>query len=642
MNRKKNKALLNRWPGPHARYIFRNLGADSAFMSPYAFISPDLPGKFSLLSFLFLLCMFQVRSQDMTQARQLADAKKYKEAAALYKELCSQEKSDPACYKEYLDVLINGRYHKEAAQLVHTQQSRRPNDPLLMIDMGRVYLASGKTAKAEEQFENAVAAITGDDILTTTVAGAFISYHLDAYAIKTYERAIEILRNPIFYGMPLARLYARNKAVDKAVDLLLSSGNIQRPGVEDINAQLLEILDDDPEKLKTAQKTLLKKIQEQPSNSWYTELLTWLYTQKGDWDGALIQIRAVDHRNREDGKKLMAFARTAALAGQYQTAYAALDDILELGADKPLYGTARAEKLTYSMNLLDENPFFTTEEVSSLERDFESFFRDFPAFWRSPSIQQYARLKARYADKPEEAVSILETGLKEYGSTKEHNGKLKLQLGDYYLLTGRIWDASLLYSQVDKDFREDLLGEEARFRNAKLAYYRGDFEWAQGQLTVLKASTSELIANDALQLSVLITENIPPDSNLIPLQRFADADLLLYRNKLKEAESILDSLNQFFPDHPLTDDIFLLRASIAKHQRDYPKALGHLQKILEKHATDVLGDDARFQTAELYEKYLKQPAEAKKHYEQLILDYPGSSFTQAARDKLKALSGENL
>src|SRR5690606_25809785 len=158
-----------------------------------------------------------------------------------------------------------------------------------------------------------------------------------------------------------------------------------------------------------------------------------------------------------------------------------------------------------------------------------------------------------------------------------------LQLGDYFVLQGKVWDASLTYSQVDKAFKEDMLGEEARFRNAKLAYYRGDFEWAQGQLSVLKASTSELIANDALYLSVLITENIPPDSNLVPLQKFAYADLLLFQNKDKEAEKLLDSVSQAYPKHPLNDDILLLRAKMAVKHRAYNDALTYLKEIYEKY-----------------------------------------------------------
>ncbi|MGN6476000.1 MAG: tetratricopeptide repeat protein, partial [Flavipsychrobacter sp.] len=184
---------------------------------------------------------------------------------------------------------------------------------------------------------------------------------------------------------------------------------------------------------------------------------------------------------------------------------------------------------------------------------------------------------------------------------------------------------------------EDILGEEARFRNAKLAYYRNDFGWAQTQLTVLKASTSELIANDALYLSILITENIPPDSNMVPLQRYAYADLLLFQNKDKEAEALLDSISTNFPDHPLKDDILMQKATLAQKHREYDRALGLLKEVYEKYGKDVLGDDAVFRTATIYEKYLKKPEEAKKYYEQLIIDYPGSTYVQTARNKLNAL-----
>src|SRR5262249_39209495 len=160
-----------------------------------------------------------------------------------------------------------------------------------------------------------------------------------------------------------------------------------------------------------------------------------------------------------------------------------------------------------------------------------------------------------------------------------------LQMGDYYLIAGKMWDASLTYSQVDKEFKQDFMGEDARFRNAKLAYYRGDFDWAQRQLTILKSATSELIANDALYLSVLITENVE-DSNLVPLQRFAYADLLLFQNKDKEAETLLDSLTKAYPKHPLNDDILMLRANIAIKHRNYEKALGYLETIHKQYGED--------------------------------------------------------
>jgi predicted Zn-dependent protease len=508
---------------------------------------------------------------------------------------------------------------------------------MLFIDLGSVYVAAGKEKKAAEPFDKAVQLINGDDILTTRMANAFVALKQENYAIKTYERAIEVIRNPYFYSTPLAKLYAKAGDMDKAVNIMLSVGPMQMPGVEDTKSTLLELLGTDPKKLQLAQKTLIKRINEQPENSWFAEILTWLYTQKDDWDGALIQIQALDERNQENGARLLEFARTARKEEAYDIAMRALDAVIEKGKDQPMYTIAKAEKLNVMMQRLQSNPAFKPEEVQALQKEYEGFFAEFPQYYNTETLRDYAMLEAQFAGNVAKGIELLQTAIDKPGARRDFNGWAKLQLGDYYLLTGKVWDASLTYSQVDKDFREDMLGEEARFRNAKLAYYRGDFEWAQGQLSVLKASTSELIANDALYLSVLITENIPPDSNLVPLQRYAYADLLLFQNKDKEAQQLLDSISQAYPKHPINDDILMLRAKMAVKHRDYTGALAHLKVVYEKFGEDVLADDAIFRTAELYDQYLKQPEQAKSFYEKLILDFPGSTYVQTARARLSGL-----
>lgn len=578
----------------------------------------------------------------LTQARVYTDQKEYKKALEFYQKLYNHNPTDEAIYKEYLNDLIADKDFKDAQKLVENQQKLQPQNPLLLVDIGRVYIASGKSKKAKEPFEQAIQLLNGDDMLTTKMANAFIDIGQDQYAIQTYERATQLLRNNFIYGTPLARLYAKTGDIENAMNALLNIGPMQIPGIIDTKTTMLEILGNDPKKLQIAQKALVKRVNEQPENSWYGELLTWIYTQKDDWDGALIQITAIDERNKENGQRLLEFARTAKQAKQYDIAIKALDAIVELGKEQTLYTVANAEKMNVQMLQLENNPSYTAEDVTKLSKAYEQFFTDFPQYYNTETIRDYAKLEAQYNNNPEKAISLLKKALEDQNARKEFIGLVKLQLGDYYLLTGKIWDASLLYSQVDKAFKEDQLGEEARFKNAKLAYYRGDFDWAQGQLSVLKASTSELIANDALYLSVLITENIPPDSNLVPLRRFAYADLLLFQNKDKDAEALLDSISQAFPDHPLNDDILMLRAKLAIKHRDYQKALDDLKKVYDQYGKDVNGDDAVFQTAQIYELYLKQPAAAKKFYERLIVDYPGSTFVQTARAKLVTLQDVNV
>lgn len=593
---------------------------------------------FSLIVFLLLAPLIaSAQSDPITQARIYTGQKEYAKAIDIYEKLYTQNPIDKEVYTEYLNNLIAAKEYKAAEQLVDKQQKVWPS-PMLFVDRGMVYEAMGKNKKANEQFDLAVTLVNGDDRLTNEMANAFIAMKQTAYAIKVYEKGKEILRVPYLYNATLARLYAKVGDIGKAIDALMELSAMPMVNAEDTKATLLELLGGDEKKLQLAQKTLVKKINEQPENTYYAELLTWLYTQRGDWEGALIQIEAIDARNKENGQRLIAFAQTAKREKQYDIALKALNEAMELSKGLPINAAANAELLSVMMTQLATNPFYKKEDVVAIEKAYSNFFEQYPQYYNTETLRDYATIEAQYADNPTKAIALLQKALAQPGARHDFAGWTKLQLGDYYILTGKIWDASLLYSQVDKDFKEDQLGEEARFRNGKLAYYRGDFEWAQGQLSVLKASTAELIANDALYLSILITENIPPDSNLVPLRRFAYANLLLFQNKDKEAEALLDSLTQAFPKHPLNDDILMLRARLAIKHRDYKKALAYFEIVFEQYGKDVLADDAIFKTAEVYELYLQQPTQAEKYYEQLILAYPGSSLVQTARQKIMNLT----
>ena len=591
---------------------------------------------------LLLLCHVCAIAQTNTlvQAKLYSDNGEIKKAKDLFEYLYKQSPNDGDVYQAYFHFLFVNKEWKAAEKLVEHQFKIKTYAPLMHIDLGRVYLKESKEKKANEQFDYAIQSLNGDDMLTSKMASTFEDDSLDTWAIKTLEHGIEMMHNPFMYGIPLAKLYAKAGKMDEAVTALLNLGQIQIPGVEDTKATLLQLIGNDPQKLQLTQKALIKKINEQPNNIWYIDLLIWVYTQKNDWEGALMQIEALDARKKEGGQMLLNFARTAATEKKYDIGNHALDILLEKGKEHPYYSVSRTEKLKVGFASIKNNPDFKQEEVDSLEIDFENYFTDFPQVFASETLRDYASLETQYAGNTQKAIDLLEKALQQPNARKDFVGNAKLQLGDYYVLVGKIWDASLLYSQVDKSFREDILGEEARFRNARLSYYEGDFEWSQGQLMVLKASTSELIANDALYLSVLITENIPPDSNMIPLKRFAFADLLMFQNKDKEAEQLLDSISKFYPKHPLQDDIYMQLAKLKIKHKDYVNALNWLKKIVDEYKKDVLADDAVFLSAQIYEQYLMQLDKAKYFYESVLVDYPGSTFGQAARNQLNELNGK--
>lgn len=578
------------------------------------------------------------QTEDKDLGKMYLDMKQYDKAVEVYEKARKEDPYDIEIYSGYLDALLATEEYKQAEKLVNEQIKISPNKAALTVDLGRVYKADGKEKKAEEMYEKALGMLNGDDLLTQFVAKKFTELGRDDYALKTYERAGEILHSQYLYSGPMSRLYFKAGDLDNGIATLLNaSKSFYNGGIDDVKATLLDYLGDDRKKLVKAQKALIKKINEQPDNPYYSELLTWLYTQKDDWDGALIQVRALDERYKEQGERILEFARYAVKEEKFEFALKAYREVLDNSKEYPFYASVINEMLGVKFKLLEGNVNYTQKEAEALATEYKQFLDSFSEYYAYRVVEDYATVLAQYIHQPEQAIEVLQKAIEQPSARRDFVGRCKLQMGDYYVLIGKVWDASLTYAQVQKEFREDVLGEEARFRDAKLAYYRGDFDWANIQLDVLKASTSELIANDALYLSVLITENIAPDSNYVPLERFAYADLLLFQNKIDEAERILDSISTAFPDHPLADDLLMQRAKVAQLRHDYPKALAYLELIHKEHGKDVLGDDALFTMAEINEKYLDKKDTAGELYAQLILEYPGSTYVQLARKKVKEL-----
>jgi TolA-binding protein len=261
--------------------------------------------------------------------------------------------------------------------------------------------------------------------------------------------------------------------------------------------------------------------------------------------------------------------------------------------------------------------------------------------YRSQLIRNLATLKAFYLNKPQEAISLLEDFIAQGGVDATIRADFKLLLGDIYLVKGEIWEASLLYSQVEKDFKYEAIGQEAKFRNAKLSFYAGDFAWAKTQADVLKGATSKLISNDALDLSLIITDAIGVDTNDLPLKLFASAELMVLQHRYQEAIQRMDSINLLFSNNTLGDDIYFKKATIYTLLRKYPEAEAMYKNIIEYYPSGLYGDDAQFKLAALYER-TGQREKAQQAYQDVLTNYPGSTYTVEARKRYRELRGDAL
>ena len=218
----------------------------------------------------------------------------------------------------------------------------------------------------------------------------------------------------------------------------------------------------------------------------------------------------------------------------------------------------------------------------------------------------------------------------------------KLELGDILVLQGKVWDASLNFMQVEKKYKHDVLGHEAKFRIAKIAFYTGDFGWAQLQLDVLKGSTSKLIANDALDLSLLIKDNVGFDSVYTPLEMFARSELLVLQHKYEEAIACLDSIENVYQYHLILDNVMFQRHIIYSKKGMFEEAIAQLHKLVSYFPGSLLVDDALFRQADIFENQLKNMEKARELYKTIMVNHSGSLHSIESRKRFRALRGDEI
>lgn len=566
----------------------------------------------------------------------------YEKAGELYAQLMENDRGLADYYFErYLTCLLNLDQYDEVEKSLKKQLKKSPENTKLYVFYGNLYDRLGKTEEATVQYELAISKMSADYAAVNTLANSFITTAKYDFAIKTFERGGALSKDPKRFAYNLAELYRRKGNTPKMVEYYLSSLDAEPGRLVTIQTQLARYLAES--EYPELQAQLYTRLQEK-DNPDYIELLAWSFVQRKDFKNALRQYKALDKRLGEPGQRIFKLANDATNARDFDTAIAGYEYIIqEKGPQNPFFFDAKREAMNCRRRKITEGFDYTIEDLRILESEYESFLAQYERGRNTAHIViQLADLEAFYINDLEKAVRLLNELVNTPGLNRSVIARAKINLADFYLMSGEIWESTLLYSQVDKEFREEMLGQEARYKNAKLSYFNGDFEWAQAQFNVLKASTSKLISNDALDLSVFIMDNLNTDTTTDAMALYAEAELLMFQNRLQEAFDRLDSLRAAYPENSLQDDIGYLQAQIFEKKRDYVKAAELYQQVAEKFPEDIRADNSLYALAMLNEERLNNAEKAKELYEKIFVDYSGSVFAVEARKRFRILRGDKV
>lgn len=579
---------------------------------------------------------------DEQLAAQYFSNQEFDKAVIYYEKLYSKTKKENYYYR-LLGCFLELKEYKNAEKLVKKQTKKNPYQLEFLTDLAHVYQLSGEKDKARQIKEKAVKQLTPDDQQVRLLANGFLKYKEIDYAITTYLKGRKLLKDSYPFNFELANIYSIKGNTEAMLNEYLDVLLYEESFIQSVQNALQTALNPDVGNAKKnlLKKILIKNIQKHPSKKIYPEMLIWLYIQEKNFNGALIQAQALDKRLKEGGRRVVALAKLSLSNKDYEAAIKCYQYIIGQGPDNYNYITSKIELVKVYNEKITKSIKYTPQDLLDLEENYLSTLNELGKTATTSSLLRgLAHLRAFYLHDTKSAIELLQQILKIPGIKRHDIARSKIELADIYLLTGEIWEASLLYSQVDKAYKNDQLGEMAKFKNAKISFYTGDFKWAKAQLDVLKASTSKLISNDAMQLSILITDNIGIDTTEAPLLLFAKADLLAYQNKNEEALKTLDTLNEMYPTHTIADDILHKRYQININQKNYEEAAIYLQKIITDYYYDILADDALYNLATLYENQLDDKEKAAELYKQLLFNHQGSIYTVDARKRYRLLRGD--
>ena len=590
--------------------------------------------------FLFISAAFAQNNKQQL-AYQYYYSGDYEKAIIIYKEI-SKKSLSVNNYTPYFNSLLNLKKFTAAEKLAKRIFAKNTKSLNYQADIVVCQFKKGNLKLSNYNLSKIYKKLSGNKSETIRIANVFLRHKMYLKALEVYDISNKI-NTEIDYGLQRAQLYSFLGDDKNMVIQYLKVVENNPLKKQFVFSSIQKFLDNNGIKniasYNLVKKYLLQYVAKNSKRTEFSEMLIWLFMQNQKYNLALTQAIALDRRTNNDLLRVYNIAESLLDKKKFLIAITALDYIIDKGQSSDYYIDAHINKL-YAMTYIQSDNNLGLERIKKKYTDVIS------ELGKNKNtiilLSNFAHFNAFYLNDLKSANTILEEAMLLPSVESLDLAICKIEYADIKLLSNEIWDALLFYSQVEKDFKEHPVGHKAKFKRAKIAYYQGDFSWAQAQLDVLKASTSKLVANDAMELSLLISDNYDLDTTELPMISFARADLAFFQNNFNLSLSIYDSILNNFPSHQLSDEIYYRKSHIFKSINKLDSSIIMLKKIINEYTFDILIDDALFDLAKIYDFRMSDITNAMKCYEKIILDYPGSIYASESRNRYRFLRGDKI
>lgn len=596
----------------------------------------------SLWLMFFWLNTFEGFSQDAQLGVEYLKAGEYEKAKTIFQKLAKNKELAKDIYQPYLETLSKLKNWDEAEKFVKRQiKNSEGNQAKYLVDLARLYEVTEKKEEAKKNYDLAIDKVKANDDEMMYLVNYFVQQQQTELAIQTIEVSRVFGKSEDKYAIQLANLFRMQGKVPEMIEEYLKFGLVTE-NQEMVQSILQDELKEDKE-IEELEKILYVKVQKYPQTSYYTDILIWHLIQKRDFYKAFVQARALDKRYRKEGTQVTELGFMAHQNKDFVNSGKIFEYLIKEYPRHQNYPLWRRMLINAKEEVIKTTYPINQADIRLLIAEYTKMLFELGTNQRTlEALRSKGLLYAFYLNEKDTAIAVLEKAIKLANNDQIFVDKCKLDLGDIFLLKSEPWEATLLYSQVEKSEKDSPMGYEAKLRNAKLAYFRGDFELSKEVLDILKQATTREIANDAMELSLLIQENTGFDSTESALKDYSAVELLLFQHRNDEAIAKLVEMEKVYRGNPIMDDLIYLRASIYLKDGNVEKGVKDLEFVIENFPHDIKGDDALYLLAKTYQEVLNQSTKAMKLYQELLIKYPGSIYSAEARKRFRNLRGDTI
>ena len=594
----------------------------------------------------------QVSTIDFQLAKKYYLDSDYEKAVLYYEKIFKEPKYRLKIYENYKSAFVELSKFKEAEKLSKNLIKENPKKLKFLVDLGVIYGLVDRSDKKNQVFDKAIEQINKE----TSFDNAF-ELGLAFEKIGNLEKALEVylnfesknLQNSFGFHSKIALIYNKTGQTNKMINTFFEMLDFNNKFLNNVQNGLVNSIDfqNNLKEKEILRQSIIQKIQANPKRIVFIELLAWFYMLNNDYENAYTQIKALDKKLNKNGSKLLELGNTALNNQDFNVATKCFEDVilksnsLELkfeAKNKKLF--ALKSKILYGnqivqeeLELLKTNYLLILSQLNNSNNVYNNSLRKYNL------LLDLSELEAFYLSDISSAKQHLNDAILIPRLREEQKANAKLKLADILVLEDNIWEASLMYLQIEKKFKDDQLGHLAKFKNAQVYYFSGEYDWCQAQLKVLKASTSKLIANDALELSVLISDNYNMDTSEVAMKLFSYADMLSFQQQFSKANTLYDSILKNFKNHSLNDEIIFRKAKIDLKQHNYQKAIENFKLLVDNYPNSILLDNSLFLIASIYQEKIKDSDQAKKYFKTILFEHKGSLYAAESRKRFRKLAG---